>query len=211
MSMSTYSGSIESVQGHEMSVTIVTLLKGILYREDDLEIWRSLWNHQAAISDYVAVMGLVLVMDEAEGYAFLSAVQKEDEGGSSTVPRLIARRQLSYPVSLLLALLRKKLAEFDAGGSDTRLILTREEVVEMIRIFLPHGSNDVKLIDQIDTTLNKIADMGFIRRLRGHGNSIEVRRIIKAFVDAQWLSDFNDRLAEYQRQVTGKWDGTEDV
>lgn len=209
--MSTYGGSIESVQGQEVSVAIVTLLKGILYREDNLEIWRSLWVHQAAISDYVAVMGLLLVLDEAEGYAYLSSVQKEDEGGASNVPRLIARRQLSYPVSLLLALLRKKLAEFDAGGSDTRLILTREEVVEMIRIFLPHGSNDVKLIDQIDTTLNKVADMGFIRRLRGQGNTIEVRRIIKAFVDAQWLSDFNNRLEEYQRQVAGKWDGADDV
>ncbi len=31
------------------------------------------------------------------------------------MPRLIARRQLSYPVSLLLALLRKRLAESDSG------------------------------------------------------------------------------------------------
>ena len=209
--MSTYGGSFEFLQGNEISVTIVTLLKGILYREDNLEIWSSLWEHQAAISDYVAVMGLALMVDEAEGYAYIRSLEKEDEGGLSTVPRLISRRQLSYSVSLLLALLRKKLAEFDAGGSDTRLILTREEVVEMIRIFLPHGSNDVKLIDQIDTTLNKVADMGFIRRLRGQGNTFEVRRIIKAFVDAQWLSEFDDRLAEYEQQLAGKWGGANDV
>lgn len=209
--MSTFSGSMESIQMQETSVVIVTLLKGVLYREDNMEVWRNLWNHQAAISDYVAVMGLILVIDDSEGYAFLSSAQREDEGGSSTVPRLIIRRQLSYPVSLLLALLRKKLAEFDASGSETRLILTRDEVIEMIRVFMPLGSNDVKMIDQIDATLNKISDLGFIRRLRGQGNTIEVRRIIKAFVDAQWLSDFNDRLAEYQRQVAGKWEGMEDV
>lgn len=209
--MSTFSGSMESIQMQETSVVIITLLKGVLYREDNMEVWRNLWNHQAAISDYVAVMGLILVIDDSEGYAFLSSAQREDEGASSTVPRLIIRRQLSYPVSLLLALLRKKLAEFDASGSETRLILTRDEVIEMIRVFMPLGSNDVKMIDQIDATLNKISDLGFIRRLRGQGNTIEVRRIIKAFVDAQWLSDFNDRLAEYQRQVAGKWDGMEDV
>ena len=58
------------------------------------------------------------------------------------MPRLIARRPLSFPVSLLLALLRKKLAEFDAGGGDTRLVLSRDELVEMIRVFMPEGSND---------------------------------------------------------------------
>jgi len=34
------------------------------------------------------------------------------------LPRLVQRRALSFPVSLLLALLRKKLAEFDAGGGE---------------------------------------------------------------------------------------------
>jgi hypothetical protein len=116
----------------------------------------------------------------------------------------MARRQLSYPVSLLLALLRKKLAEFDAGAGDTRLILSRDEVVELIRIFLPPASNEVKLIDQVDATLNKIADLGFIRRLKGERQMIEVRRIIKAFIDAQWLADFDQRLDEYlQRPVKG--------
>ena len=131
------------------------------------------------------------MLDEAEGYAFLRSRQDEMRTDQAATPRLVARRQLSYPVSLLLALLRKKLAEFDAGGGDTRLILSRDEVVELIRIFLPAGSNEVKLIDQVDATLNKIAELGFIRRLRGQGQMIEVRRIIKAFVDAQWLADFD--------------------
>ena len=101
-----------------------------------------------------------------------------------------------------LALLRKKLAEFDAGAGDTRLILSRDEVVELIRIFLPAVTNEVKLIDQVDATLNKIADLGFIRRLRGEKQMIEVRRIIKAFIDAQWLADFDQRMAEYRQQLS---------
>lgn len=127
-----------------------------------------------------------------------SKKQKEDE--ERELPRLVARRQLSYPVSLVMALLRKKLAEFDAGGGETRLIMSKDDVVEMIRIFLPDGSDDVKLIGQVDTILNKIADLGFIRRMdKGEGN-IEVRRIIKSFVDAQWLSDFDKRLEGYRGQ-----------
>jgi hypothetical protein len=31
---------------------------------------------------------------------------------------------------------------------------------------------------------------------------IEVRRIIKAFIDAQWLADFDQRMAEYRQQLS---------
>lgn len=194
---------------NELSSVVVPLLKGVLYREDNPGLWDALVHLQASVRDYVAILGLELMLDEAEGYAFLRSRQSEDEDGQSAIPRLVARRQLSYPVSLLLVLLRKKLAEFDAGGGDTRLILSRDEVVELIRIFLPAGSNEVKLIDQVDGTLNKIAELGFIRRLRGQGQMIEVRRIIKAFVDAQWLADFDERLAEYRQQLVGSRAGGE--
>lgn len=194
---------------HDLSFVVIPLLKGVIYQEENPGLWGALLNLQASVRDYVAVLGLELMLDEAEGYAFLRSRQDDDEDGATAIPRLVARRQLSYPVSLLLALLRKKLAEFDAGGGDTRLILSRDEVVELIRIFLPAGSNEVRLIDQVDATLNKIAELGFIRRLRGQGQMIEVRRIIKAFVDAQWLADFDGRLAEYQQQL-GAMAGGED-
>ncbi|ABB23401.1 DUF4194 domain-containing protein [Pelodictyon luteolum] len=187
----------------ELSPLVVTLLKGVLYEEENTALWNALLNMQAGVRDYISVLGLELILDEAEGYAFLRSRAAGEEESQDSMPRLVARRQLSYPVSLLLALLRKKLAESDAGGGDTRLILSREEVVELIRIFLPAGSNEVKLIDQVDASLNKIAELGFIRRLRNDKQTIEVRRIIKAFVDAQWLADFDRRLDEY-RQLSGK-------
>jgi hypothetical protein len=193
----------------DLSSVVVPLLKGVLYQEENPNLWGLLLNLQASVRDYVAVLGLELMLDEAEGYAFLRSRPDPEEDGATAIPRLVARRQLSYPVSLLLALLRKKLAEFDAGGGDTRLILSRDDVVELIRIFLPAGSNEVKLIDQVDTTLNKIAELGFVRRLRGQSQMIEVGRIIKAFVDAQWLADFNARLAEYRQQLTGADSGDE--
>jgi len=192
-------GTANSVP-RELSGVVVSLLKGVIYQEMNPDLWNSLLKRQTHVRDYVAVLGMTLILDEAEGYAFLRSVPDDAEDGSEAVPRLVARRQLSYPVSLLLALLRKKLAEFDAGGGETRLILTRDAIVEMIRIFLPPGSNEAKQIDQVDATVNKIADLGFVRRLRGQGQMIEVRRIIKAFVDAQWLADFDQRLAEYQQQ-----------
>ena len=191
-------------QSQELASIVIPLLKGVIYQEENPALWSALLNLMAAVRDHVAVLGLELILDEAEGYAFLRSNSEVETEGTNSAPRLMARRQLSYPVSLLLALLRKKLAEFDAGAGDTRLILSRDEVVELIRIFLPPASNEVKLIDQVDATLNKIADLGFIRRLKGERQMIEVRRIIKAFIDAQWLADFDQRLDEYlQRPVKG--------
>ena len=194
----------------DLSTLAITLLKGVIYREGDERLWGSLLNLQARLRDFVVVLGLDLVLDEAEGYAFLkSRPEPADDEASPRLPRLVARRPLSFPVSLMLALLRKKLAEFDAGGSDTRLVLTREDTVELVRVFLPDSSNEARLIDQIEAHINKVVDLGFLRRLKPTSGStagpasFEVRRILKAFVDAQWLADFDTRLAAYQAQSIG--------
>ena len=107
---------------------------------------------QPQARDYVDVLGLQVVIDEAEGYAFLRQRPADERDDADPLPRLIPRRALSFHVSLLLALLRKKLAEFDAQGGDTRLMLTREQIAEMIRVFLPATSNEARLTDQIDAT-----------------------------------------------------------
>lgn len=189
----------------ELSALVIPLLKGVLYRDGDERQWSALLNLQARVRDYVAVLGLELIVDEAEGYAFLKSRPDADDD-TPRLPRLVVRRPLSFPVSLLLALLRKKLAEFDAGGSDTRLVLTRDEIVELVRVFLPDSSNEARLIDQIETHTRKIVELGFLRPLKAAGGppSFEVRRILKAFVDAQWLADFDARLADYLAQLTGE-------
>jgi len=202
----------ETAGSNELSILVISLLKGVLYQENDTSLWQALIQLQARVRDHIAVLGLELVFDEAEGYAFLRA-RPEVEEESAKLPRLVARRPLSFPVSLLLALLRKKLAEFDASGDATRLILSRDEIVELVRVFLPDSSNEAKLIDQIETHLNKIIELGFLRRLKANaavngtnGANFEVRRILKAFVDAQWLADFDARLAAYQAQLNGEED-----
>lgn len=91
----------------ELSSVLVPLLKGVLYRDESPALWNALLQLQAQVRDYITVLGLDLQLDEAEGYAFLRS-RPEDEEEIQT-PRLVARRQLSYPVSLLLALLRKKI------------------------------------------------------------------------------------------------------
>jgi hypothetical protein len=128
--------------------------------------------------------------------------------GEGELPRLVPRRQLGYQVSLLLALLRKKLAEFDASSGDTRLILSRDEIAETMRLFLPDTANQVRLIQRVDANINQVVDMGFLRRLRGSDDRFEVRRILKAFVDAQWLAALDARLKVYRAHAQGEAEET---
>src|SRR5690554_3769975 len=185
-----------------LSPLLIGLFKGVLYREDDASAWQTLLEQQTGVRDYIQLLGLDLMLDEAEGYAYLQQSQQADDTQTAALPRLIPRRQLSYPVSLLLALLRKRLAEFDASSGDARLILSREQLVEMLRLFLPDGSNEVRLIDRIDSHITKVVELGFLRKLRGQQDTLyEVQRILKAFIDAQWLNEFDQRLAEYASQL----------
>ena len=197
---------IELRERHALGRVLVPLMKGVIYKDSDAERWDSLLRLQARVQDHIAVLGLELHLDEAEGYAFLRTREVDED--SDELPRLMTRRALSFSVSLLLALLRKRLAEFDAVGGDTRLVLTRDELVDMLRLFLPDTSNEARLIDQVDTHIKKIVELGFLRKMKVSDSSdkldrFEVKRLIRAFVDAQWLSSFDERLAEYAEQLKG--------
>ncbi len=194
----------ETPQPIDIPLALIALMKGVVFRQDDERLFQQLDEGQIAIRDYVRVLGLELVIDDSEGYAWLKT--REPEEGQTPLPRLVGRRRLSYPVSLIIALLRKKMAESDAAGQDTRLILSVEDIADMVKVFLPSGSNEARFLDKINTHLNRIADLGFIRRLKGQKDRIEVVRILKAFVDAQWLHEFDDRLREYIEHSTSEKD-----
>jgi len=204
----------------DLSSLLIALLRGVIYRDESAGAsagqWSDLLKLQPRVRDYVSVLGLALVLDEAEGYAYLRSVDREDQEIDGRLPRLVARRPLSFPVSLLLALLRKKLAEFDAGGGQEgglRLVLSRDDIVELVRVFLPEASNEARLMDRVDAHINKIVDLGFLQRMKtaaGQPAMFEVRRILKSFVDGQWLSEFDARLAAYQAHLQGEHAGDRD-
>lgn len=178
---------------------VIALMKGVLDRDEDAAGWQALLGLVSRVREHVAVMGLELIVDEAEGHAFLR--QRPTEEGEPELPRLVARRQLSYSVSLLLVLLRKRLAELDAGGGETRLILSRSEIADLVRLFQQERTNEARAVDRVNADITKVVELGFLRRLRGQEDSFEVRRLLKSFVDAQWLDGFERRLAAYRERA----------
>lgn len=186
-----------------LPLVVTHLMKGVVYRDTHEKVWRHLVQLIPRISDYVATMGLVVVVDESEGYAFLRSKPDDQDGSDKDqeIPRLIPRYALSFHTSLLLALLRKKLAESDAADDGYRVILSRDQILDTMVMFMPTSTNEAKITENIDRTIGKVVDLGFLKRIPKQDNQFEVRRVLKAFVDGQWLSDFDARLAEYAAEL----------
>lgn len=180
---------------HAIGSAIIRLMQGVIYRELDEDTWLSLDRSGAGVRDHFATIGVEVVVDAAEGYAYLRT--RPDDEDEEPLPRLVRRRTLTYDVSLLLVLLRKRLLEFETSGSEGRLVLTREQILEMLRVFQADSSNEARIVDHAERTIAKAVELGFLRPLRGQSEHWEVRRILKAYVDAQTLSDFAGRLKQY--------------
>lgn len=187
-----------------VGAVVIRLMRGVVYRDGDEETWQHLDRHAGAVRDHFVLIGVDVVVDDVEGYAYLRSVEPAD--GEPELPRLVRRRTLSFPVSVLLVLLRKQIVQFENDGGDGRLVLSRAQLVEMLRLFLPASTNEARTADQAEATIKKAAELGFLRPLRSQPDHWEVRRILKAYVDAETLGDFAGKLAEYaspvEREVT---------
>ncbi|WP_341255248.1 DUF4194 domain-containing protein [uncultured Dietzia sp.] len=176
-----------------VAVSAIRLMQGVVYQETDA--WDDLVRHQGAVRDHFAVVGLEVVIDDDEGYAYVRTADTPE--GEDALPRVIRRRSLTYADSLLLVLLRKRLAEFESAGDPGQLVLTHDEIVEMIQLFLARSTDEARELHQVDASINRLVGMGFLRQLKDRKGTWEVRRILKAYVDAETLSDFSAKLAEY--------------
>ena len=176
----------------ETSKVLVKLFAGVLYKNDNPKEWLELEKSYALMSDYFKVLGVEVVFDESEGYAYLKNLEFEEE-----FPKLLRKRMLTYKISLLLVLLRKRLTQLDMQSDESRAVVSKEEIVEMFELFLDERFNEVKQVKEIESVIKKVIELGFLKQLRGSEN-YEIKRVIKSFVDAQWLGEFDKRLEEYR-------------
>jgi hypothetical protein len=89
------------------------------------------------------------------------------------------------------------LLEQDAQGGSVRAIISRQEIIQRTRSFLPSASDEARQQDKILSTINKVIDMGFLRELEDDANSYEIHRIIKGFVNAEVIDDMLHRLERH--------------
>ncbi|MBS1905071.1 MAG: DUF4194 domain-containing protein [Actinobacteria bacterium] len=188
---------MRSPEEQATAAAIISLMRGVIYREKDESTWAALERHGSAVRDHFADIAVDVVLDDIEGYAYLRS--QDEVEGSDPLPRLIRRRALTYQASLLAVLLRRRLAEFEATGGEGRLVLSLEQIADMLSVFAKDSTNEARRLDRVAVTVRQLKDLGFVQELRGQAGSWEVRRVLKAYVDAQTLGDFEARLADYAR------------
>jgi hypothetical protein len=80
--------------------------------------------------------------------------------------------------------------------------MSKAQILDIMILFMPEQKNEARVHDQIGTAINRAVDYGFLRKLKQEtGDMFEIRRILKAFVDAQWLDDFQTHLETYQEHL----------
>jgi len=183
------------------------LFREPLYREDT-ESWLTLRGHIDEIRRYFRDIGQELVFDEGEGYAFIRQLEIE---GEERIPRLVQRRALSYPATMLLVALREEFFRFDASpGDSTRLVKTRNELHNLVADLFPETTNDTRTADRIDTAIKSLAELGFMRPMRtDEHDAFEIMRIIKARLGPAELTTIKQRLIAHVQPDTPSTDPVE--
>jgi hypothetical protein len=171
------------------------LLKEPLYLEDT-ELWNELLRRREEIAEWFGKVGLWLVVDGAEGFAYL---REAEPGPDGKVPRLVQRRKLGYEATLLLVMLREELGQMEAREADqTRLVRSRRQIRDLVEGFLAETSDEVRDQRKIDGAIKQLAELGFLRRITGTGREeYEVRRIIKARVGTAELEEIKRKLHDH--------------
>ena len=189
----------------ELSNAYISLLKGIIIKENKEKIWDTILNYRNQIEDYFRQLGLTLKLYEEEGYCYLQQIEDDE---TDNLLKLVPKVPLSLHLSLLLVSLRKYMLESTANG-DEKIVISKEEIFIKMKNYLKETSNEIKQEKEIISYIKKVEDMKFIRKLKNSDNKYEILRLLASFVDAQWLDDLDKRILEYKEYIE-KGGGIED-
>jgi hypothetical protein len=179
---------------------ILKLLQGVIYSDDPH--WERLQSYLTPIKEYFGKINLQVQNYEMEGFAYLEQPEPDSDEHSEPLPRLTARRQLSFKVTVLCVLLREQLRQFDASDATGRLVLSIEKLRDLLQPYLPEGNNEEKFRREVDSLVKQAIELGFLKRLSGQDENYEVRPILKAKVDADMLELLKQKLEAYANSPT---------
>ncbi|MCF2581195.1 DUF4194 domain-containing protein [Bacteroides caecigallinarum] len=180
--------------------TVVRLLKGPV-EATDTNAWEDILNYQSEINKYLMNIGIELIVKRDEGFAYIKQIVDDEDRTTGLIPR----QQLGFEISVILIILRQMLEEFDSNMDElyaTERFVSADELKERIEIFLPERFNRVKLLSEIDTYINRIVSLGYLKLIkRDNVNTYQIHRIIKEKVTLDKLQEFKDKLQEYVESV----------
>lgn len=171
---------------------IIKLLKGPIIQDRDKEGWEQLLLYESSIEEYFNRIGIELYLDKSDCFSFLTQKSNDNE---TKLPRLTRAVPLSFDTSLLCMLLRERLYNYEANKDESsKIVITKDEIYELLTPFLKEKLNEEKHRKKIDSIINNVKEIGFLRELTDHENSYKIERIIKAKISAEMLQEMKNRL-----------------
>lgn len=180
---------------HAFTPVFIKLLKGpVEYLEKST--WEKLLQYKTELTAFLQRLGLTLVLDEQDGYAYVKHTISEEDATSVS---WVQRRALAYDESVMLVLLRDMMAEFEVGEATQReLIKKRREIKEYAELFFKENASRVKMLKDIDRLIERAVENGFLERSGTHEvpdeQKFRIKKLIKARVDSEVLEDFKQQL-----------------
>ncbi len=188
----------------EYAPIIIQLLKGSVYFSDSC--WRDLLIHQKAVKEYFAQIGINLVLNESDGYAYLTQPEHDEESEEKPLPRLMRKMPLTFEVSLLCVLLREEMDSFDSGASEsTNLYISLSEIRDRLQVYFREKYDQIRLYRELDRYVRQVEKTGLIRQSNSGSENqepvFEILRIIKARVGPDFIVEFKRKLSDYAESL----------
>lgn len=181
------------------SKAIVKLLKGVVERNSS--VWEDIINYQEQIQEYLAQIGLELIVKKDDGFAFVKQF-KDSEGKTLG---LITRRQIGFETSIVLLVLRQSLEDFDSNPTQltSEKFITDNEIKDELELFLQEGYNKMKFQQKLNKYISNAVELGFLKEINKKDNETkyQIHRIIKEKITLDILQDFKNKLQEYVESV----------
>ena len=183
-----------NIEFSPLSFVKVRLLKEPIYRRDQGD-WETLRAGRERVEHFFQQIGLELVMDEAEGYAFLRQMEIE---GLERIPRLTKRMPLTYQATLLLVCLRQEFCRFDTSSPETtRMTKTEGELQDLVSAYLAESTNQVRDLSKISNAIQRLVALGFLEKISEDPDTYEVKPIIKSRLGPEQLEQIKEKLKAY--------------
>jgi hypothetical protein len=179
----------------EWQLAAVHLLQGVVYA-DDGHTWEIILASQSSLTSFFGRLGLLLVVDEAESLAYLRQMLEDEMPESyEHLPKLFHKTRLSYHATLLCVLLREELRRFEEEDvHNERCVVEIGPLFDQWRTFFPTGQDEVRQRRELGTALNKLVELGYVRKFSEEPEAWEVRRILKARLPAAELENLRLQL-----------------
>lgn len=199
--MSSFYEETETKRTRPESLAAVRLLQGVIY-SSDTQCWQQVLNYRSDLEDYFANVGLVLVVDENDGFAYLrQGTDDERDANGTALPRLFRRTPMTYDMTLLCILLRDEMRRWEDEDLDnSRCTVTIDQLQGAWRSMQPASVDDVQSRKSLEVNIKKLEAISFVQKFGGDGE-YEIRRILKARLPLEKLNQLHAQMKDYLAQL----------